>query len=175
MPRELHTYTLPTYWASYLVNGDGSGYEDEEIAEIDEWMKRMELPAPCDVDLDNAYFTHGHCANRNQGADVCVYSFLIITPPDPEEQAELRRIFKPAGGKQLTNFGGIELMFDQSGEAVYYRYNYGEENIDQKEIYTAEIEQEWNDSEDEDTEFTRDYFMDAGTKYYLDEFMRYAR
>ena len=29
---KIETYTLPAYWASYLINGDASGYSDEEIA-----------------------------------------------------------------------------------------------------------------------------------------------
>ena len=34
---KIETYTLPAYWASYLINGDASGYSDEEIAEIDDF------------------------------------------------------------------------------------------------------------------------------------------
>ena len=32
---KIETYKLPAYWASYLINGDASGYTDDEIAEID--------------------------------------------------------------------------------------------------------------------------------------------
>jgi hypothetical protein len=173
MPREIHTYTLPDYWASYLINGDASGIEDEERAQADAFLKDNNLPAPCEVS-EESYFTHGHDANRNQGANVLVYTFLIITPPDPEEQAELRANFKPIGGIALCNFGGIELMFDRSGDAVIYRYNYGQEDIDKEEIYIAEIEFEDRESEDEDEdENAREYFMSGTMKVYLDECTRF--
>ena len=29
------TYSMPIYWASYLINGDASGIDDDEIAEAD--------------------------------------------------------------------------------------------------------------------------------------------
>ena len=35
MHMQTHTYTLPAYWASYLINGDASGNSDDDIAEID--------------------------------------------------------------------------------------------------------------------------------------------
>lgn len=37
------TYTLPAYWASYLVNADSSGMEDEEIKEVDRFIERNGL------------------------------------------------------------------------------------------------------------------------------------
>lgn len=30
-------YLLPTHWACYFINGDLTGYEDDEIAEIEAW------------------------------------------------------------------------------------------------------------------------------------------
>lgn len=32
-------YTLPEFWASYLVNGDASGLSDNEQEEIDAFLK----------------------------------------------------------------------------------------------------------------------------------------
>ncbi len=31
----IYTYTFPTYWASYLINGDSSGLEEEDIIQCD--------------------------------------------------------------------------------------------------------------------------------------------
>ena len=38
MTIETTTFTLPSHWASYLINGDASGLDDNEITEIDEFL-----------------------------------------------------------------------------------------------------------------------------------------
>jgi len=43
---EITTYTLPAYWASYLINGDASGLEEGEQALLDAFLRRKNLPAP---------------------------------------------------------------------------------------------------------------------------------
>jgi hypothetical protein len=39
--RGIHTYTMPAYWASYLINGDASGMTDEEIRQCDEHTRDL--------------------------------------------------------------------------------------------------------------------------------------
>lgn len=46
------TYTLPTHWASLLINGDASGLENAELAEIQEWEKNH-LWLGCCIDMQN--------------------------------------------------------------------------------------------------------------------------
>jgi hypothetical protein len=50
----------PSAWASYLVNGDASGLEDDEIKACDAWLASEKLGAP--VDCFDAGFCHSHDA-----------------------------------------------------------------------------------------------------------------
>ena len=49
---------LPIYWASYLMNGDSSGLEDQEEKLIDETLKQLGLTNCVDV-LDDINFKWG--------------------------------------------------------------------------------------------------------------------
>lgn len=40
LPDEVSTYTLPAHWASYLINGDASGLEDDDQAECDAFIEK---------------------------------------------------------------------------------------------------------------------------------------
>lgn len=64
------TYTLPVYWASYLVNGDASGLADGEQAQIDEWCAETGVGLCVGVD-DNAEFCHRHDASMYADAGMC--------------------------------------------------------------------------------------------------------
>lgn len=69
------TYTLPIYWASYLINGDASGLEDNEQEEIDAWME-SEQPGSC-VDVGEDYwFSSYNDARTGLAGDVAEYTFL---------------------------------------------------------------------------------------------------
>lgn len=68
-------YTLPAYWAPYLINDDPSGLENSEIAEIDTFLKDKNLPGPVGVS-EESEFKHSNDAN-NLGADCLIYSFLV--------------------------------------------------------------------------------------------------
>lgn len=46
--------------------------------------------------------------------------------------------FTPHGATHLTNTGGIEIELSRDGEAVRYRYNYGQDLV-KEEIVEAEI------------------------------------
>ena len=68
------TYTLPIYWASYLINGDHSGLDEGEKEVIDSWIKDNDYPNLVDVSEDY-YFAHTNDAT-NLGGDVCEYTCI---------------------------------------------------------------------------------------------------
>lgn len=70
---ELTEYTLPVYWASYLVNDDYSGITQSEVDAIEAWRAR-ECVGHCVGVSDDHYFAHINDAN-NLGGDVAVYTF----------------------------------------------------------------------------------------------------
>tara|TARA_R110000782_G_scaffold122456_2_gene213775 strand:+ start:506 stop:790 length:285 start_codon:yes stop_codon:yes gene_type:complete len=37
MERVTNEYRLPAHWAAYLVNGDATGYEPDELERIEDW------------------------------------------------------------------------------------------------------------------------------------------
>lgn len=69
------TYTLPAYWASYLINGDASGIEDSEQAQADAFLAKHNLPSPVSCS-DEAWFARSNDAGTLAG-DVMEYTFLI--------------------------------------------------------------------------------------------------
>ncbi len=66
-------YTLPEFWASYLINGDASGMEDNEQSEIDEFLKNENLGF-CLSCSDEPEFKWRNDAN-NLGGNCLVYVF----------------------------------------------------------------------------------------------------
>lgn len=70
------TYRLPSYWASYYINGDASGLEESEIAQADAFLASHNLPSPCDC--TDAGFCHSNDAGTLAG-DCMEYTFLIRT------------------------------------------------------------------------------------------------
>lgn len=70
------TYTLPAYWASYLINGDDSGLADElERGKIDDFLRREGLSGPVSCS-DESYFAWRNDA-MNLGCNVLDYTFLV--------------------------------------------------------------------------------------------------
>lgn len=69
----IRRYTLPAYWACYLVNGDASGLEDGEQEDIDAWIE-SENPGDC-TDCDEPYFSWTNDAT-DLGGDVTDYTFI---------------------------------------------------------------------------------------------------
>jgi hypothetical protein len=67
--------TLPTHWASYLINGDASSLEVEEVQEIEDFLCREGLEAPVDVG-EFGGFAWVNDANGIAG-DVADYIFII--------------------------------------------------------------------------------------------------
>ena len=46
---------IPVYALPYLINGDTSAIEDEEIQEIDDWQRRTGITHVCPPDSDDEY------------------------------------------------------------------------------------------------------------------------
>lgn len=70
------TYILPMYWASYIVNADYSGLEDNEQEEIDQFLAREGLGAASVQVSEDYFFKHTNDAN-NLGNDCCEYTFFL--------------------------------------------------------------------------------------------------
>ena len=71
------TYTLPAFWASYLVNGDPSGMSDREIRACDAYMARC--PGSI-VDVGEPYFSWSFDLNGGdaKGGDLAEYTALVL-------------------------------------------------------------------------------------------------
>jgi hypothetical protein len=54
MRREVESYTAPSAWASYLINGDDSGLDPSEVSEADAFVSKVGAGAP--VTCDDAGF-----------------------------------------------------------------------------------------------------------------------
>jgi len=69
------TYTLPAYWASYLINGDASGLEDGEQAAIDSWLAKNGNPNIVSCDGE-PFFSRYNDAGQLAG-DMLEYTALV--------------------------------------------------------------------------------------------------
>jgi hypothetical protein len=69
--------TAPSAWASYLINGDSSGIDAEDIAAADRFVSEV-LGAPA-VDCEDAGFCWNHSASHIMplGADCQRYAALV--------------------------------------------------------------------------------------------------
>lgn len=68
------TYTLPAYWASYLINGDASGLEDSDEEQIRAFMASHRDIGSCMDCSEESWFSHRNDANA-LGGDVCEFTF----------------------------------------------------------------------------------------------------
>ena len=69
-------YVLPAHWASALINGDDSGMEEEEIEEMDQWLKHIK-PAFCVACSDEIEFRH-RCDADVLACDCLTYTFQEV-------------------------------------------------------------------------------------------------
>lgn len=67
------SYTLPAHWACHFINGDDTGYTDEELQEITAWYADNE-PGWCVDVADDAEFTWKG-DDGNLGADRATFTF----------------------------------------------------------------------------------------------------
>lgn len=63
---KIEPYTLPAYWAPALINGDYSGYEDDEIAEIQEFERAHGYCVGCSEETEE--FSWRNDANKLGGS-----------------------------------------------------------------------------------------------------------
>lgn len=77
----VHEYTAPSHWACYLVNGDCSGMDDEDIAACDRWAATLPgMVASCTSEEEEAHpgFLRWHDAAdfSPYAADCALYTVL---------------------------------------------------------------------------------------------------
>lgn len=53
------TYTLPAFWACALINGDESGFSDNESEELQAWLD-SEKPGSCVGASEEPFFSAWH-------------------------------------------------------------------------------------------------------------------
>jgi hypothetical protein len=70
-------YTLPAYWASYLINGDCSGMSDSEIAEVDDFCRDKGCCVSCSDEEEE--FRWRNDAN-NLGGSTLEFYFEVKKP-----------------------------------------------------------------------------------------------
>lgn len=70
---KFETVTLPSHWASYLINGDDSGLDDDDAREIVATLVREGVRNVVDLDDDSERFTwHYRMYGGNaEGGSVC--------------------------------------------------------------------------------------------------------
>lgn len=68
-------YTLPAYWASYLINNDDSGMINGDKERADKFLNDNNLPFPSSCS-DESFFA-GHNDAGTLAGDCLEYVFLI--------------------------------------------------------------------------------------------------
>lgn len=74
MSIETTTFTLPSYWASYLINGDASGLNDEEQENADSFLEDVTPWTPSSVEGES-FFSNSNDAGTLPG-DCLEYTFF---------------------------------------------------------------------------------------------------
>lgn len=84
------TYTLPAYWASYLINGDASGIDEDDKAAADAFIAKHNLPGPVSCS-EESWFARSNDASR-LGGDVLEYTFLLPEQTEAQRSAAWRNV-----------------------------------------------------------------------------------
>ena len=75
----LMRFTLPEYWASYLINGDASGVSDEEKASVDRFIEVNELQRWTCADVsEHTWFSRWCDAPGQLAGTMALYTFVLI-------------------------------------------------------------------------------------------------
>jgi hypothetical protein len=82
MKLKTETYTLPSHWASYLINGDPTSFDlykdgDAEIKRIDRFLKRNNLGFCLDCSEDEE-FSWSNDAGELAGS-TAEFTFEVLT------------------------------------------------------------------------------------------------
>lgn len=81
------TYTLPGFWASYLINGDATGFDYSDNGDADKnladaWLESHQELGACLNCSDNPEFTHWHDARPEVLACDCLeFTFPVLPEP----------------------------------------------------------------------------------------------
>ena len=78
--------------------------------------------------------------------------------------------FTPHAFITLSNLGGIEIMLNRSNDGVYYRFNYGQDNLQEEEIFESQIFYGYNEDDESNPYFI--HGEDETILYHLSEAMR---
>lgn len=70
-------YTLPTHWASSLINGDNSGNDTDDDAAIEAWLTSRPELGPCLSVGDQSWFAPCNDAS-DLGGDVAQFTFPLL-------------------------------------------------------------------------------------------------
>ena len=75
----LRRYTLPSYWASYLVNGDDSGLTEGEAQAIDDFLGAEELRQWTCADVSGqSWFSRSCDAPSQPAGDRSLFTFVFV-------------------------------------------------------------------------------------------------
>jgi hypothetical protein len=75
-----YTATAPSYWASYITNGDASGIDGSEQAACDAWLARNNgrCIGPADYDAESEFRAWHNAWNESPLACDCIdYLFIV--------------------------------------------------------------------------------------------------
>lgn len=77
------TYTLPSHWASYLINGDSSSFSlnddggNAELKMIDDWCEANNLGFCLDCTNEEEFSWHNDGPQPNLGNSVADFTFEL--------------------------------------------------------------------------------------------------
>lgn len=104
------TYTLPAYWASYLINGDDSGMSEQDKRDCAAFLARKGLNRHHFVDSGEQWSQSHNDATAMYG-DVCEFVYM---PPNPIHQIT---------DTQRLEFALQNGLFVQSVTTANFSYN----------------------------------------------------
>ena len=93
----IETYTLPAYWASYLINNDASGTNDFDVSDCDEFIDSIlekNTRASCIGCGEESYFLKTNDSRNGLWGDVLDYTFDIGTPKCKENEMNSKKMFE---------------------------------------------------------------------------------
>lgn len=71
----IHEYTLPAYWASYLINGDASGLEADEKLACDTFLENEKLVRHWFTDCSEQFFS-SRCDAGQLPGDKAMFTYM---------------------------------------------------------------------------------------------------
>ena len=78
MERVTTEYRLPAHWAAYLVNGDATGYDTDELERIEDWEHEHSEEYCVAIDNEVDFCVEGD--DDELACDRCLYVFEKTQP-----------------------------------------------------------------------------------------------